>query len=652
MCYLRFDKTQMTNLQDSLFKELLITNRSGAYCSTTLVGCNIRKYHGLLVVPVPEIDDENHVLLSSLDETVIQHGAEFNLGLHKYQGENYSPKGHKYIVSFEWEKVPTWVYRIGGVLLKKEIAYDTTTFRLYIRYTLLDAHSATTLRLKPFLAFRSVRQWTHENGAANTGFEAVENGIRMCLYQGYPDLYMQLNHKAEWHHQPDWYRGLDYPKERERGYDSSEDLMVPGYFEMPIKKGESIIFTASLASVAPRQMGKLMDAEIAALDSRDSFYHCLVNAAHQFKVQKDGENYLLAGYPWFKCRARDMFIAMPGITLSIGEVEMYEKYMETAAKAIRSYINKEPLPVAIYEMEQPDTLLWAIWCIQQYGKYVSRQKCNELYGDLLREMIKFIRDGKHSNLFLHDNGLLYSNGRDRAVTWMNAQSNGRPITPRSGYIVEFNALWYNALKFYEQILSENGGEENKALAAQFAAEAEKTARSFKEVFLNEYGYLLDYVDGQMMDWSVRPNQLFAIALDFSPLDMKERKGVLDICTKELVTPKGIRSLSPKSGGHNPMYIGRQEQRDFAYHQGTAWPWLTGFYLEAYLRVYRMSGVNYIERQLIGFEEELFYHCVGTIPELFDGNPRFSGRGAISFAMNVSGILRAIRLLEKYNNELA
>ena len=652
MCYLRFDKTQMTNLQDSLFKELLITNRSGAYCSTTLVGCNIRKYHGLLVVPVPEIDDENHVLLSSLDETVIQHGAEFNLGLHKYQGENYSPKGHKYIVSFEWEKVPTWVYRIGGVLLKKEIAYDTTTFRLYIRYTLLDAHSATTLRLKPFLAFRSVRQWTHENGAANTGFEAVENGIRMCLYQGYPDLYMQLNHKAEWHHQPDWYRGLDYPKERERGYDSSEDLMVPGYFEMPIKKGESIIFTASLASVAPRQMGKLMDAEISALDSRDSFYHCLVNAAHQFKVQKDGENYLLAGYPWFKCRARDMFIAMPGITLSIGEIEMYEKYMETAAKAIRSYINKEPLPVAIYEMEQPDTLLWAIWCIQQYGKYVSRQKCNELYGDLLREMIKFIRDGKHSNLFLHDNGLLYSNGRDRAVTWMNAQSNGRPITPRSGYIVEFNALWYNALKFYEQILSENGGEENKALAAQFAAEAEKTARSFKEVFLNEYGYLLDYVDGQMMDWSVRPNQLFAIALDFSPLDMKERKSVLDICTKELVTPKGIRSLSPKSGGYNPMYIGRQEQRDFAYHQGTAWPWLTGFYLEAYLRVYRMSGVNYIERQLIGFEEELFYHCVGTIPELFDGNPRFSGRGAISFAMNVSGILRAIRLLEKYNNELA
>lgn len=650
MSYLKFDKTQMTNLQDSLFKELLITNKSGAYCSTTLVGCNIRKYHGLLVVPVPNLDDENHVLLSSLDETVVQHGAEFNLGLHKYQGENYSPKGHKYIVSFEWEKIPTWIYRIGGVLLKKEIVYRTDRFRLFVRYTLLEAHSPTTLRLKPYLAFRSVRQWTHENSVANTGYEKVENGIKMCLYEGYPDLYMQMTAENEFHYQPDWYRGLDYPKERERGYESTEDLLVPGYFEMSIKKGESIIFTASLKEKSPEHYERIMEAEIDNYDSRDSLYHCLVNAAHQFRVLKDGHQYLLAGYPWFKCRARDMFISMPGLTLSIGEVDRYEKYMETAAIAIRDYINKKPISVSIYEMEQPDTLLWAIWCIQQYGKYVSRRKCYEKYGDLLNEIMDFIRNGKHTNLFVHDNGLLYSNGRDKAITWMNSTANGRPIVPRSGYIVEFNALWYNALKFYEQILNEAGADNNALLIEQCVEEADKVASSFKEVFLNEHGYLLDYVDGQMIDWSVRPNQLFAIALDFSPLDVRERKRVLDICTKELVTPKGIRSLSPKSGGYNPMYIGQQVQRDYAYHQGTAWPWLTGFYLEAYLRVYKMSGVNYIERQLIGFEEELFYHCVGTIPELFDGNPRFSGRGAISFAMNVSGILRAIRLLEKYKIE--
>lgn len=651
MCYLRFDKAQMTNLQESLYKEMLITNRSGAYCSTTLVGCNIRKYDGLLVIPVPELDDENHVLLSSLDETIIQHGAEFNLGLHKYQGENYSPKGHKYIVSFEWEQVPTWTYRVGGVLLKKELVFDTRIFRLYIRYTLLEAHSATTLRLRPFLAFRSVRQWTHENSTANRSYDEVPNGIRMCLYQGYPDLYMQTSKESEWHYCPDWYRELDYPKERERGYNASEDLLVPGYFEMPIKKGETITFSAGVGEIDPNRIDEFLQNEVESIDHRDSFYHCLVNAAHQFRVNKDEESYILAGYPWFKARARDTFISMPGLTLAIGESDRFEAYMSTASKAIYNLIRKEPMSVEIYEMEQPDTLLWATWTIQQYAKYTSRKKCYEKYGKLFKDIMDYIWNGQHPNLFLHENGLLYSNGRDRAVTWMNSQSDGRPIVPRSGYIVEFNALWYNALKFFEQMIEENDQEEYSSLKVTVQKEAEKMARSFKEVFLNEYGYLLDYVDGNMMDWSVRPNQLFAIAFDFSPLDMKERKGVLDICTKELVTPKGIRSLSPQSGGYNPMYVGQQTQRDFAYHQGTAWPWLTGFYLEAYLRVYRMSGVNYIERKLIGFEEELFYHCVGTIPELFDGNPPFHGRGAISFAMNVSGILRSLRLLEKYNNAM-
>lgn len=646
MCYLRFDKTEMTNLQDSLYKEMLLTNDLGAYCCTTLVGCNIRKYHGLLVTPVPNLDDENHVLLASLDETVIQHGAEFNLGIHKYQGENFSPKGHKYIIGFEWDKIPTTYYRIGGVILKKEIAFHNKAQRLFIRYTLEEAHSPTTLRLRPYLAFRSVRQWTHENGVADKSYEEIANGIKMNLYAGYPDLYMQVNKKNTFVYEPNWYKGLDYPKERERGYDSSEDLLVPGYFEMPIKKGETIIFSASIEAGIPAQLPQQMEDEISKAPKYDSFYHCLVNAAHQFDIEKEGMHYILAGYPWFKCRARDTFISLPGLTLSIGEEERFDQYMATAEKAINQYIHKQPIDVQIYEMEQPDTLLWAIWCLQQYAKDTSRQKCYERYGQLIGDIIAFIRDGQHANLVVHENHLLYSNGRNTPITWMNSTANGRPIIPRSGYIVEFNALWYNALRFYALLLTETGSEENRQKAQEYEREAEDVSQSFKKNFLNEYGYLLDYVDGPMMDWSVRPNQIFAIALDFSPLDLKERKKVLDICTKELVTPKGIRSLSPKSGGYTPMYVGPQSQRDQAYHQGTAWPWLTGFYLEAYLRIYKMSGLGYIERQLIGFEEELFYHCIGTIPELFDGNPPFSGRGAISFAMNVSGILRAIRLYER------
>lgn len=647
MSYLHFDKSLMTNLQSSLWKELLITNRKGAYCATTLTGCNIRKYHGLFVVPIPELDDENHVLLSSLDETVIQHGAEFNLGLHKYEGENFSPKGHKYIISFDWDKVPTWTYRIGGVKLRKEIAFRREgAFRIYIRYTLLEAHSKTKLRLRPFLAFRSVRQFTHENAVANSGYTAVNNGIKMCLYEGYPDLFMQTNVKNNFVYHPDWYRGLDYPKERERGYYETEDLLSPGYFELDIEKDQSIVFSAALKESEVEKMERHMEMELGYLDKQDSFFHCLVNAAHQFRVEKDDECYMQAGYHWFKARARDTFIALPGLTLAIGENARFEQYMETALKAVDDFLARRPISVDIYEMEQPDVLLWAVWCIQQYCKYASMQDCCERYGKYVGEIIAFIHRGMHENLFVHDNGLLYSNGREKAITWMNSTIHGRPIIPRSGYIVEFNALWYNAQKFYEEILHYQGGVENEALAKRISERAAQTGASFREFFLNEHGYLLDYVDGMMQDWSVRPNQLLGIALDYSPLDMRQRKTVLDTCTKELVTPKGIRSLSPKSGGYTPFYIGTQEQRDQAYHQGTAWPWLTGFYLEAYLKVYKMSGLNYIERQLIGFEEELFYHCLGTIPELFDGNPPFSGRGAVSLAINVSGILRAIRILEK------
>ena len=169
-----------------------------------------------------------------------------------------------------------------------------------------------------------------------------------------------------------------------------------------------------------------------------------------------------------------------------------------------------------------------------------------------------------------------------------------------------------------------------------------------EVFRNEYGYLFDYVDGYMMDWSVRPNMIFTVAFDYSPLNAQQKKQVLDICTKELLTAKGIRTLSPKSGGYNPYYVGPQTQRDFAYHQGTAWPWLMGFYMEAYLRIFRMSGVSFVERQLIGMEDEMQTHCIGTLSELYDGNPPFIGRGAVSFAMNVAEMLRILKLLNKFN----
>ena len=657
MSYLRFEKAVMTNLEESIRKELLRTNRSGAYSCSTIVDCNTRKYHGLLVVPVPELDDENHVLLSSLDPTVIQHGAEFNLGLHKYQGNNYSPKGHKYIREFDCGVIPTTIYRVGGVILKKESVFQCYEDRILIRYTLVDAHSATTLRFRPFLAFRSVRQFTHENSTASREYSLVDNGIKTCMYAGYPDLYMQFSKQNEFVFQPDWYRGVEYPKEQERGYASNEDLYVPGYFEMTIRKGESIVFAASTSAIKSSSLKKVFEDEVKKRPPRDNFYHILVAAAHQFHfrdrrsgsspehLDDNDDRYLLAGYPWFKCRARDTFISLPGLTLAINEQDYFEHVMKTAEKGLREFMKGKPLSVKIYEMEQPDVPLWAVWAIQQYSKFASKEECQKRYGKLVMDIVDYIMKGGHPNLRLDDNGLLYSNGRDRAVTWMNSTANGRPVVPRSGYIVEFNALWYNALKFCASLQAEFG--KDKKVVDKLEALAETCKTSFVSTFLNEYGYLLDYVDGSAMDWSVRPNMVFAAAFDYSPLNQEQKKSVLDVCTRELLTPKGLRSLSPKSGGYNPMYVGPQTQRDYAYHQGTAWPWLGGFYMEACLKLYKRTRLSFIERQMVGYEDEIDYHALGTISELFDGNPPFHGRGAMAFAMNVAEILRTLKLLEKY-----
>ena len=645
MSYLKFEKALMTNLQESLPKELLRTNRSGAYSCSTIVDCNTRKYHGLLVVPVPELDDENHVLLSSLDVTVIQHGAEFNLGLHKYQGNNFSPLGHKYIREFDCDKVPTTLYRVGGVILKKEVVFQHYENRILIRYTLVDGHSATTLRFRPFLAFRSVRQFTHENSTASRDYSAVDNGIKTCMYAGYPDLYMQFSKKNEFKFCPDWYRGVEYPKEQERGYASNEDLYVPGYFEMGIKKGETIVFSAATSEIKTSSLKKLFDTEVDERSPRDNFFHCLVNAAHQFhRREKNDDRYILAGYPWFKCRARDTFISLPGLTLSIEENDYFELVMKTAMRGYYEFMEGKPLTAHITEIEQPDVPLWAVWALQQYAKETSKEECYKKYGQFIKNVIRFIQGNKHPNLELKENGLLYTNGRDKAVTWMNSTANGRPVVPRTGYIVEFNALWYNALCFCASLAGAVGEEADQQ---ELLAQAEITKKSFVDTFLNEYGYLYDYVDGNMMDWSVRPNMIFPVAFDYSPLSQDQKKKVLDICTRELLTPKGLRSLSPKSGGYNPIYVGPQTQRDYAYHQGTAWPWLGGFYMEASLKLYKRTRLSFVERQMVGYEDEMSYHCLGTISELFDGNPPFSGRGAISFAMNVAEILRALELLEKY-----
>ena len=650
MSYLKFDKSLMINLEQSLQREILRTNKSGAYHCTTIVGCNTRKQHGLLVIPIPEMDDDNHVMLSSLDETVIQHGAPFNLGIHKYQGNVYSPNGHKYIREFDCDEVPKTVFRVGGVILSKVKIFISHENRLLIKYTLVDAHSDTTLQFRPFLAFRNANDICVENDMLNKEYQQENGGVSFCLYPGYPRLYMQFSKQVEFVSDPHWYNGIEYTKDQERGYSYREDLYVPGYFQMPIKKGESIIFSAGVSDVDINSLSSMYDKELKSRTYRSSFYNCLKNSAQQFYLKRDDKYYLLPGYPWFKTRARDTFIAAPGCSLYVGDEPVFHKIMDTAIKALDAYITDGVTDSMIKGIEQPDVPLWAIWAIQQYASATSLENCMKKYGAIVEKIIFHIICSSHPNLFVHENGLLYSDGRERSISWMaTLAEGGRPATPRTGYLVEFNALWYNALKFYLSLIK---NEPNKDIYRDKATElAAKIDISFRETFLNQYGYLYDYVDGGYCELSVRPNMVFALSLEYSPLDRKERKGVLDVITRELLTPKGLRTPSPKSYGYRPVYYGHRPEREQAYYQGPARPWLMGAYAEAYLKILGMSGVSFIERMLIGFEEEMSNNCIGTISELFDGNPPYTGRGGISYAVNVAEILRVLDLLKKYNNNI-
>lgn len=644
MSYLKFDKRLMINLEQSLPKEMLRTNKSGAYHCTTIVGCNTRKQHGLLVIPIPEMDDQAHVLLSSLDETVIQHGAPFNLGLHQYGDNIFSPNGHKYIREFNYERVPMVTYRVGGVVLTKEKVFISHQNRILIKYTLQDAHSPTTLQLRPFLAFRNANDLCVENSAINKDIRTVENGIATCLYNGYPELFMQLNCDAKWIDDGHWYKGIQYYKDRNRGIPYSEDLWVPGYFELEIKKGQSVIFSASTFESDPTSFASTYEHELEGRTCRTSFYNCLKNSAKQCYLKNKDGMYIMAGYPWYNVRARDELIALPGCTLAIDHKDDFEHITQTFIEALHRNIQHGIKDKTIHEIDLPDIPLWLLWVLQKYADRQGYATCRERYGSVVKGLIDAVRNGKIRNLHPEASGLLSTDGRNHPVTWLSASIDGRPIIPRSGLILEFNALWYNALRFTIDLL--DGQEEEKTYIEALRVLADKSAESFRKTFLNAFGYLNDFVDGDYIDPEVRPNMAIAIGLKYSPLDRKQRRKVLEYITRELLTPKGLRSLSPRSPSYRPIYKGNPVEREYTVHQGPARPWLFGFYAEAYIKVFGLSGIGFIERQLIGYEDEMTRGCIGSLSEMYDGNPPYSGRGAVSSAKNIGEILEAIHLINQ------
>ena len=649
MSYINFDKSCLANLNCALSKEIVRTNRAGSFACNTVIGCNTRKYHGLLICPQPTIDDGHHVLLSAIDETIIQNKTEFNLGIHKFAGNVFNPKGHKYCTDFNTDIIPLLTYQVGGVVFTKDRILADQDDRLLIRYTLKEANSPTVLRLRPFLAFRNVHHLSKANVFVETKYTTIPHGIKLRMYTGYSYLHMQISKEAEYIHMPDWYYNFEYDEERERGYEFHEDLYVPGYFELPIKKGESIILSIGLDEINPASLTRIFNAEVKKRTPRNNFENCLINAAQQFIVKREKRTKIIAGYPWFGPWGRDTFISLPGLTVALGDTKTCKEVLDTMITQMNGPLFPNIIGNEKSSFNSADASLWFFWALQQYAKHSrTRHQIWKEYGKQMKVILNGFKDGSEFNIMMQDNGLIYAGQVGRALTWMDAVVEGKPVTPRIGSPVEINALWYNAVMFSLEVA---GLAEDLYFVKQWEPIAELVSTSFINTFWDESkGYLADYVNGDYKDWAVRPNQVIACSLQYSPLESGMIKSVLSVVEKELLTSRGLRSLSPKHPDYKGVCVGDQKTRDLAYHQGTVWPWLSGHFAEGYLKIYKKDGLKLVKKMYEGFEETMFEHGIGTVSEIYDGDPPHKARGSISQAWSVSEVIRIKKLIDEYSKK--
>ena len=642
MAFLKFNKSELVNLEYSLKREIILANKTGAYCNTSIVTCNTRRYHGLLAVPVDQFDGYRHLLLSSLDESLTLRGKRFNLGIHCY-GDIYEPRGHKYIVDFDADPVPCITYKIGEIVFRKKIVLNPDDNQLLIGYELVNAPAKVKLELKPFLAFRNVHALTQENGVARTDFAPVQNGAAFNMYEGYPDLNLQVStSSAAFKSNPVWYKGITYSDEMRRGFDCREDLFVPGAFEVEMHSGDSIVFSAAAGQPVPAaSLKRKLAATIDRIGPITSFHDQLVRQTKSLIREDRGIKRIVAGYSWlYTGLLRETLNSLAGLTLyGQDDPKLFEEILDNLIAA-----NQERLSRRTTQVEAP---LFLAVTLQQYIAYGASAKAVwAKYGPVLKSVIESYLPGCRNEVAMQPNGLLWAQVDGVALTWMNAYINGRAVTERPGYQVETNALWYNALCFALANERKTG-----AFYRKWAPVKDLVEQHFQPTFWNaEVGFLADYVDGAGQHLELRPNQLWAVSLDYRCVDDEVIGEVMRVVNSELVTRRGIRSLSPRDIRYKGVYEGSQIDRDLAYHNGCAFPFLLAQYCYA---SFNMMGKNFIKRAewlTEGFYEDLSKHGVGAFSELYDGDPPHEPHGAISSAMTTAALLNINWLMDKFREE--
>ena len=644
MAYIKFNKSELVNLEYALRRELIAGSSTGSYGNTTICMCNTRKYHALLAVPVYNFDGGRYVLLSSLDETLRHGGKEFHLGIHAY-GDIYEPRGHKYIRDFEMDPNPVITYEVGGMVLRKSLLFSPDSNQIMIKYTFVDAPADTTMSLSPFLAFRRTHSLTHKNGEANTSYREIDNGVAYNMYGGFPDLNLQFSEKFEYSHNPLWYMGITYSDEYRRGFDCKEDLLVPGSFTFHVKRGTTVVVSASTDMVNPKGIKSRFTRVLSSMIPADSYENLLLASARMmvWKTPR-GSRQIYAGYSWLKPGLlRETVIALPGIALyGLKDRKLFEEILDSLIAD-----NQERLFFRTTQIEAP---LLLTDTIQQYMHYgADPRKLWAKYGSTLKGILESYLPGKRAEAAMHPNGLIWAQKDNVALTWMNTYIDGRPVNERPGYQVEVNAMWYNAVCFVVDMESRYGTDEG---AVSFWTSVRNSIKdNFTKTFWSDsLGHLADYVGPDGMSQETRPNQLYAVALDYSPVDEFVQAAVMRVVRRELLTSRGIRTLSPKDRRYKGVYEGNQNMRDEASYNGCTRPFLLGIYVKAAYRLFGKSTESQAESLIEGFGEDLNVHGVGTFSEIYDGDPPHSPHGAISSALTVAEIIRVKSLIDKNRGE--
>lgn len=645
MAFLKFNKSELVNLGYSLKREILGSNKTGAYCNTTIIDCNTRRYHGFLAVTLDRFGGDRYLLLSDVDETLVVNGKQFNLGIHRY-GDIYEPRGHKYIVDFDANPVPQITYKVGEVLIRKSIMLAQDKDQVLLKYDLVESSAPVTLRLSPFLAFRNIHALTHENPEACTTGVRIGNGMAYRLYTNFPFLHLQLSSAASRYvEDPHWNKDITYSDEYRRGFDCKEDLLVPGWFEVKLRPGTSVVFSASLSEEDPTTLKRKFDSFLKKKGQAATNRDQLVRCANRLITDHNHRKKINAGFTWmYTGLLRESLQALPGLVLyGLNDTAQFEEILDNLIAD-----QQERLTHRTTQVEAP---LYLASVLQKYIDFGADGKKVWLkYGEVIKAVLESYLPGRRAEVAMQPNGLLWAQMDGVALTWMNAYIDGRAVTERAGYQVETNAFWYNSICFALEMERKYGKDEQ--FIARWSQIRDLVKASYQPVFWNaERGCLADYVDNNGQNMDIRPNQIYAIWVKYSPVDEELAPSVLRVIGRELVTSRGIRTLSPRDVKYKGVYEGTQIDRDLAYHQGCTRPFLLEPYVEVSFAVKGVAFWKKAEWLIEGFYEDLNKHGVGAFSELYDGDPPHEPHGAISSALSTAGLLAVERMLDKYKEEL-